>query len=95
MSERSELSEIIIAVTELRDKSSFKKTYDNVLNTLKRKLSRKVFDGYKLVDSPAQPEQVNVSLIPDSTLTIKGGEGDEKEGSGRAVPPVASRVSDL
>jgi len=54
MTSRQELAQIIIAVTELRDKSSYKKTYAGVLKTLKRKLERGEFEGYKTVDNPPE-----------------------------------------
>jgi hypothetical protein len=69
MSERSELSEIIIAVTELRDKSSYKKTYENILKTLKRKLARHKFEGFRIVDNAPATEQVAVESKVESTLT--------------------------
>lgn len=54
MTSRQELSSVIIAVSELRDKSSYKKTYDMVLKTLRRKLARAKFEG-KIVDK--SPEE--------------------------------------
>ena len=57
MTSRQELSLVIIAVSELRDKSAYKKTYDSVLKTLKRKLARAKFEG-KVDNLPQQEPDV-------------------------------------
>lgn len=68
MSERKELVQIIIDITELRNKSSYKKTYDIVLKYLTRKLSRSKYAEYK-VDNSSANEQISIQLQAESSLS--------------------------
>lgn len=65
MTSRQELSSVIIAVSELRDKSSYKKTYDSVLKTLKRKLARAKYEG-RIVDNVPQQGTIVIQSTPDA-----------------------------
>ena len=55
MSEISELGDVILQIKDLREKSSYKKVYDDVLKTLMRKLRRSAI-SYKIVDNVPEAE---------------------------------------
>ena len=66
MNENEELVKIIIDITELRDKSSYKKIYDEVLARLKGKLKRQTMK-FKTVDSPPIPIE---SIVQSASETV-------------------------
>ena len=70
MTERQQLSRIILTLDDLKEQSPYKKVYSSVIETLKNKLRNMRFEGYKeIVENPTTPIAPMLESNIESSLT--------------------------